>query len=165
MEIDGGGAVKCEKQLRTMKPRWERRKRCAAVTTRVIHSNPATNSRGMPPENIECEALLDVTGREGGITGTVVVVAAAVALAVEEEEEEGGGEGVDMLGEEGIGTENRVLLPGRTKSALGYESLCSRPEVVKCCAVRRVLGAMCEGKGAWEERVMIMKVMKITYGC
>lgn len=62
LEEDGGGAVKCEKQLRTMKPRWERRKRCAAVTTRVIHSNPAINNRGMPLENIECEALLDAPG-------------------------------------------------------------------------------------------------------
>lgn len=102
LKIDGGGAVKCEKQLRTMKPRWERRKRCAAVTTRVIHSNPASNSRGRPPENIEYEALMDVTGREGGGTGTVVVV--DVAVAVDEEEE--GEEGVDMLGEEGIGIEN-----------------------------------------------------------
>ena len=112
LEIDGGGAVKCEKQLRTMKPRWERRKRCAAVMTRVIHSNPAINSRGIPPENIECDALLDVRGRDGGGTGTVVVVGVA---AVEEEEE--GGESVDMLGEEGIGTENGAWLSNRTKSA------------------------------------------------
>lgn len=78
------------------------------MTTRVIHSNPASNSRGMPPENIECEELMDVTGREGGGTGALVVV--DVAVAVEEEEEEEGGEGVDMLGEEGIATQRSLTV-------------------------------------------------------
>lgn len=43
--------VRCEKQLRTMKPKWDSKKRWAAVTTRVTHSNPAMNRRGSPPDN------------------------------------------------------------------------------------------------------------------